>query len=749
MKKFLMKKACISAMYVVGALLVEMITFLVMGFGVFPQYWGLDVAFIIGIGVLLFMLPTNKGSIATAGIILTLQMVLGVINEALNVMSGLVFSLNMLNLAKEVGGVFTSDFVNWWMLVGLILVVASTVFFMVFFNLRLPTQKIRINKQMVIVLLLCCLIGENACLMTYQTTMNTFTSAVVSDELSLYDDDEYLYESQFIPAKAFKKFGTYAFYFMNITNTLESLLTGFEGGVSASKQREFSTLDEYFQNGVMSEDAYDANSIYTGAVAGKNIVLIVIESGEWYAINKEYTPTLYSMAADGIAFSEYYARDKTNHSEAMSILGSYPVQSDPSTKLVNSTLAFTLPNLLRATGYTTSYFHTNFGDFYNRTITHGDNGLYGFDKGNFPENLPGLRGYTDHDKNFYDFDHDRLITQLHYDRFTHQNDDDRAFFTMQMTLTSHGHYHDLVDYGDYNGPEDAAKAHDYVVKGFEKYYEVIDGYPQTFVAGKAIDFDHLATLSKSQQEIVYLRYKRYQAGMMDLDEEINVLVNKLQQDGELDDTMFFFYSDHTAYYNQQNFYLKGVNLDDQLNSLLYNIPCFLWYGGSMDGNFAPVGEFYDGYQPLTFTATKDKSSVLQKGTVDKFCNSFDIVPTILQLVGYDYNLNLYHGVSMFSDLESVFVSRESGIFRNDVYFDGSTVAYKNGDEWILLDYEAARANATLPQNVQDFLKQSVAYYEKQEKLELMYKIDYFAQRNIASTSGPAIYVRQVKTSGNV
>jgi hypothetical protein len=104
---------------------------------------------------------------------------------------------------------------------------------------------------------------------------------------------------------------------------------------------------------------------------------------------------------------------------------------------------------------------------------------------------------------------------------------------------------------------------------------------------------------------------------------------------------------------------------------------------------------------------------------------------------------------MFSDLESVFVSRESGIFRNDVYFDGSTVAYKNGDEWILLDYEAARANAALPQNVQDFLKQSVAYYEKQEKLELMYKIDYFAQRNIASTSGPAIYVRQVKTSGNV
>ena len=92
------------------------------------------------------------------------------------------------------------------------------------------------------------------------------------------------------------------------------------------------------------------------------------------------------------------------------------------------------------------------------------------------------------------------------------------------------------------------------MKGFEKYYEIIDSYPSTFVADKGIKFSEEAT-EEARAEEVYLRYKRFQAGMMDLDEAVNSLVYDLARTGQLDDTAFLFYADHTAYYNNQNYYL--------------------------------------------------------------------------------------------------------------------------------------------------------------------------------------------------
>ena len=753
MKRLFMKKGLFALIYIVLALVTEVISFAVMDIGFFPDYWGIDVAFILGLAVIIFIIPSPVASICVASVILLLQIVLACVNEALMTMSGMVFSLTMLNLAKEVGGVFSGDFVNWWLLVGLALLFAAGLTGMIVLQKKFPTPKTRFSKQAIIALLLCCLLGENAAMICYQFTLNSFNKVVVSDELSLYDDDDYLYNSQFIPAKALRKFGAYGFYFMNVSNTIDSLLGAFDDGASMPQKQGLSMLDEYFKTGQMSEEAYGENP-YTGALSGKNIVLIVIESGEWYAINREYTPTLYSMAKEGISFTEYYARDKTNHSEALSILGSYPVLSAPATDLKRSTLSFTLPNMLRSAGYTTNYFHANKGEFYERNVTHGANGNYGFDTAHFPENMPEMKGYKNPDKKFSDYDKDLTIAKYYADEYTYQKEEDRAFFTMHMTLSSHGDYNDLLDHGDYtkslSESEKKARSKEYDVKDFEKYYEVIDGYPKTYIsADKGVPEDYLSQFSKDKQQTLYLRYKRFQAGMMDLDETIATLVEHLKQTGELDDTAFMFYADHTAYYNSQNYFMKGVSTDQPLTSSLYNIPCFIWYGGSMDLNSTPAGDFYSGYKPTTFTATKDSESALQTGRIDKFCNTFDIVPTLLQLVGYDYNLNLYHGVSMFSDLESAFVSRESGIFRNDIYFDGTTVSVKTfSGEWVQYDYETTRAENGFPQEVKEFLEASARYYDKQEKIEAMYELDYFAHRPMEKQYDGIVYARQVKTQEN-
>lgn len=96
----------------------------------------------------------------------------------------------------------------------------------------------------------------------------------MSDELADYNDDNILYTTQFIPSKALKKFGFFGFYFMNVSNTLNSLL----GGGQTDGRQSLLALDNYFSQGEMSESTYGDN-LYTGVLNGKNIVLIVIESG--------------------------------------------------------------------------------------------------------------------------------------------------------------------------------------------------------------------------------------------------------------------------------------------------------------------------------------------------------------------------------------------------------------------------------------------------------------------------------------
>ena len=103
---------------------------------------------------------------------------------------------------------------------------------------------------------------------------------------------------------------------------------------------------------------------------------------------------------------------------------------------------------------------------------------------------------------------------------------------------------------------------------------------------------------------------------------------------------------------------------------------------------------------------------------------------------------------MFSDIKSIFVSRESGIFTDDIYYDGITVSVRQEDgSWKQYDYEGTiYSEEGFSDEVKEFLKASLRYYDKQQMLEEMYKLDYFAKRPIfreVSKEGKIFYyVRQ-------
>lgn len=804
MHSLLLKKSLYTGSYILTALLIEFITFNTMGIGIFPTYFWLDLAILFFLAAIIFVVPSFRAQTVMICAMLVLQVALSIVNESLYGMSNMVFSLNMLNLLNEVGGVFTNEFLDYLFITGLLFVFVAECFVLARLKKLKAKQSFRLQTVVMLLFIFCLTSGTASNL--YYIALDSFATTSPSDELFIYKDDSYLYDTQFISAKAFKKFGTFGFYYKNIANFVQVDPQMTEEEKEKDLQNNLSALDDYFADSRMHSSLrpYGGNDkLMTGSLNGQNVVLVVIESGEWYAINGEYTPTLYALATQGVAMTDYYARDKTNHSEALSILGSYP--ADPENQIVptlteegmlDHDFAFSLPNILQESGYTTNYFHANVGSYYGREETFAD--LYGFDNAHFLDTMPRLAGY--HEKSgFYDLDRDSEMISQYLNEMTERGGDGEAFFTMMMTLVSHGHYNDLTEYGDYtqdlSEEEKAARSARYSVKGLEPYYERITGFPSAYIdekfAVQAEQYDETGALSD-----VYLRYKRYQAGIMDLDVGINRLLHELSASGELQDTAFVFYADHNCYYTQQSYAMKGIPEGEYWDTALYNIPFFFWSGSCMDltvqstlyegmvyeNEEAGVSSVYDGayYYDLAHEAAENLGGV----KIEKYCNTFDVLPTILDLLGYDFDLGLYQGVSVLKEESSVFVSRESGMFADGIYSDGDRVylrASRGEDGSVLscdgqvrvtgervtvqiegqdVSFDAEEAEELIyctPQQdhivfdldaiflvsgseedgaeylsdgVNAFLRKTSGYYEKQDMLERMYKYDYFRDREI-------------------
>ena len=683
------KKLFIAVSYFFFAVFLEFFTFVELGLGVAPHYWWLDISLIFLLSVFVFVLPGSIFQIVAAMLLLTVQSLLAITNQTLYGMSNMIFDLSLLQAAGEAGNAMTANMFDFGFIVVIVLLLAVELTAFLAINGRWKIGMF-LTRQVAVFLAAMYIFGALSGVSFFQLMLNTLHEADPEDPFYIYSDDTYLWETQFITEKAYREFGTFPFYLKNIANYFSS---GTDDA-TASDVEQF--LNEGGWNSSLQPyEGYD--EIMSGRFAGQNVVLIVIESGEWYGIN-EYTPTLFAMASQGLAMTEYYAKDKTNHSEALSVLGSYPLESNV-TDIIDHKFDFSIANILNASDYTTNYFHTNNGPYYEREKTHGE--LYGFDNLFFMDTMYRLKGrYVK--SSWFDFDNDSEVFSQYMDEFSHVDKEDAAFFTMMMTLFTHGHYEDLVQYGDYTADLTEAakesKKSQYAMKSLVDYYELIDDYPHTFIDSRTAQYfnnkyDQSSNIIDKQ---LYLYFKRYQAGMMDLDVGLNRLVYELSESDELNNTTFIFYADHNAYYNDITYNIKNVGKGEYWNTSLHNIPFFIWSGSCMDLNVENIYEgltysnpydgvyfdsAYDGefYYAIDHTVKDPIGGV----RIQKYCNSLDILPTMLDLLGFDFNTNLYQGVSVFKEGSSGFVSREVGMFNDKFYFDGNTL-------WVMAENDGGR-----------------------------------------------------------
>lgn len=286
-------------------------------------------------------------------------------------------------------------------------------------------------------------------------------------------------------------FGISSYNNKDMTSILGNLVTQKTRKVKAKEQ-----LNDL--NNIISEE-----SPLFAQFENNNIIMIMTETVEEYAIDKILTPTLYELYYGKYSFLNTYGVGKSNYTydaEFKSLTSMMYYNSDNLMHTYDENqYTNALPHVLRNLGYKTSYFHSFNGDFFNRNKLHPALGF---------EEL-----YFEEDMTFSDVDMWSLDSEL----FIQMKDkivptQEQPFFSFITTLTSHG-------------------THDEYRNELKEYYKKIEE------DGRFNDYE--------------IAFQTLLAAHMDLDKGLKVILDDVEDKGLEDETLFVIFSDHKNYSSQE------------------------------------------------------------------------------------------------------------------------------------------------------------------------------------------------------
>lgn len=312
-------------------------------------------------------------------------------------------------------------------------------------------------------------------------------------------------------------------------------------------EKEFKKVDEFFE-----EKGAPEKNEYSDLFKGKNIIAVMMESMDTWMIDKEHTPTIYNMMQKGINFTNYnapfFGAGFTFGSEFAFNTGFFtPVSAISASNFSTNSFPYALARLFKDQGYTANSFHYNSPDFYNRGIMHKS---FGYEKYNSVQDF-GVTGID------AELDTNMIKCDAIYEKMIEKT----PFFNFVVTYSAHLPYT--------GNSKKLALAKEY--------------YPELLGKDENEELNNIHILAH------------------DTDEFFRILLEKLEADGLLDDTVIVAYTDHFAY---------GVSDEDLLDewkgeALSYTVPAFIY------------------------------SKNIKPTKIDKPMMTIDWAPTIVNLFGLD------------------------------------------------------------------------------------------------------------------
>lgn len=295
--------------------------------------------------------------------------------------------------------------------------------------------------------------------------------------------------------------------------------------IESTSNQNYQTLNNYF----ISQEITPKND-YTGMFKGKNLIVILMESVNNIAINKEYLPTFYKLYSEGWAWTNAYSpvnACSTGNNEMSGMVSLYTVLSScTANNYRNNVYPESIFNLFNNTGYTTTSYHNYTDQYYYREIYHpnmGSQEYYGVTDLGIPYNSA-----------YKEWPSDVLLMEKSMEIFLQHE----KFMVWLDTVSPHMPYAYSCTLCDLYFDDFAAT-----------------GYASTV--------------------------KRYMSKLKVLDNALASLLDGLTKAGKLDDTVIVLYADHHPYGIRANDLSEVLGYDVTENNEIMRTP-FIIYNSKME-----------------------------------------------------------------------------------------------------------------------------------------------------------------------
>ena len=357
--------------------------------------------------------------------------------------------------------------------------------------------------------------------------------------------------------------------------------------INSEEDLSLNYLNEYFIN-----NTYTGKNSYTGLFEDKNLIVIMMESVNDIFINEDLYPNFYKLLNEGYYFKNNYSPRNscaTGNNELSGMIGLYSIYNKCTANTYSSNLyPNSIFNLFNNKGYKTTSMHNYTERYYARREIHTNMGS----KRYFDVDDLGLTYNTKYEEWSSDEDFLKQVVKI----LNSYSKSDK-FMTWLTTVTSHQPYGSST-YGD-------------------KYLYLFDG-------DKYDDYN--------------IKLKRYMSKLKVLDDGLGVLLEGLEKQDKLDDTVIILYGDHYPY---------GLANDILESALPYSIE-----------------EKYENERVPFVIWSND----IEATTYTEYTSYVNLLPTVANLFNLDYDSRFSTGQDLFSNKYESITIFADGSWKNEYAF---------------------------------------------------------------------------------
>lgn len=383
----------------------------------------------------------------------------------------------------------------------------------------------------------------------------------------------------------------------NYSRTIDD--TAWDALQETETNKDYKTLNSYF----MSKEITSKND-YTGMFKGKNLIVLMIESGSNVLKNyPEYFPNFAKLYNNGWSWENAFSPRNacsTGNNEMTGITSLYTINNTCTINTYKDNIYYeSLFNLFNRANYHTSSYHDYTDHFYYRSIYHPNMGSQNY----YDVNKLGIKLGSE----YQPWPSDVELIEKAVPHFINED----KYMAWLTTVSSHMTYKNSSKTGDM----------------------YLDLY-------KDEDWDMTA--------------KRYMSKLKIVDNAIGELLQELEDNGKLEDTVIMLFADHYPYGLSNDAFSEIAKYDTSSNGDTDRTP-FIIYNPSLEAK-----------------------------KFDDYTTFVNILPTLANLFALDYDPRLYGGTDLLSDSYEGIVVFADGSWRTDkAYYDAtkSKINYIGADKY--------------------------------------------------------------------